>query len=265
MIGMLLGLAGIAAAETTGDAPKPYPPSENPMGDVDAAIARAGAGGKLAMIILGANWCHDSIGLARHFEAPKMAELLDGRYETQFVDVGLFEHGADIIERFGMPVIYGTPTVLIIDPATLRLINADNMHQWRDADSISAEDTLAYFTAMAEGAQTPATVPPLPEGLSALYAEIDAFSTAQAERIFKSYDFLRPMMAADKKDRPEKFEGYWGELRDLRYSITGDLDKLRADARARVLAGETDIELAYPAYPKFSWEQAPTPAAPEDP
>lgn len=257
------GIATVAAEaladEAESTAAKPYPPSENPMADVNAAIARAGAAGKLALIVLGANWCHDSIGLADHFAAPAMVALLDGRYETQFVDVGLFEHGADIIRRFGMPVIYGTPTVLIIDPASERLVNAGNMHQWRDAASISAEDTLAYFMAMADsganpGAQASAAMPADPAALAALTAGIDAFEAAQARRIYRGYDFLRPLMAKDKADRPDAFMGYWEQLSDLRYSVTGDLARLRAEARARVLAGETDIRLVYPEYAKFSWE-----------
>ena len=275
LFGMLLGLLSLMNLPGTGDlfatetkdvakdvtaeageaAPKPYPPSENPMADVDAAIARAETSDKLAMIILGANWCHDSLALANHFKAPQMAALLDGRYETQLVNIGLFDHGADIIQRFGMPVIYGTPTVLIIDPATQRLVNADNMHQWRNAETISAEDTLAYFTMMADrGKQTPAAMPAPSAALAALYAQIDAFEAAQAQRIYNGYDVLRPMMAEGMDNLPDNFMDYWKQLAKLRYAVTGDLADLRAAARARVLAEEEDIKLAYPEYSKFSWE-----------
>lgn len=277
VLGLLTGCSGGGQYSANGDeaadksaqagheteAVNPFQPSDDAMADVDATIARASVNGKLAMIVLGANWCHDSRGLIAHFDAPDMAAFMDMAYETHLVDVGLLEHGQDIIKRFGMPVIYGTPTVLIIDPMTMKLINADNeyqsgMHRWRDADSISIEDTLAYFTAMAEsGAQAPRTMraPEAPSpALVALYAEIDAFETHQAQRISRGYDYLRPLMAIETEDRPKEFMEYWVELRGLRYGITDDLIGLRAEARARTAANEENIVLTYPEYARFSWE-----------
>jgi len=234
------------------DKENPFSPSENATTDVDYTLAQALAEDKLALIIMGANWCHDSRALLKHFGDPDMAVILEQSYQTTLVDVGFLEQGKEIITRFGMPVIYGTPTVLIVDPQTGKLLNKGTMFQWRDAATIDLEDAQVYFRAMSTAASV--AEEDISPGLAALYAEIDAFENAQAERIYGGFEILGPMMALGEDNEPEEFLDYWYEVRDLRYAITDDLARLRADAKARVEAGETDTNLEFPAYPAFTWE-----------
>ena len=134
--------AGALAGES-GD--KPFQPSDDVMADVDAVLERAREGGKLALIIMGANWCHDSMGLYGHFKDPALAATLDDNYEKLLVDVGYLERGEEVIQRFGQPVIYGTPTVLIIDPETEELLNRESMHRLRDSASMGIDEAREYF------------------------------------------------------------------------------------------------------------------------
>lgn len=229
-------------------AAEPFQPSENRMADVDGVIARAKTAGKLAMIVMGANWCHDSIGFATHANDPAVAAVLADKYEMIYLDVGYLEHGRKIISRFGMPVIYGTPTVLIIDPASERLLNRDTMFRWRESAAMTAREAAKLLADQPRSIPAPAASS---AELERLLGEIDAFEQAQAERIYGGFKVIGPMLAGD---RSPNFYEYWNQLRDLRYTITGDLARLRREARDRAATGETGITLQYPEYPPFSWE-----------
>lgn len=245
-----------AAAEVEDQEGLPFKPSADAMADVSKALADAKVDGKLGLVILGANWRHDSRALISKLKAPEVSAVIETNYSTVLVDVGGLEHGKDVIQRFGMPVIYGTPTVVIVDPATGEAVNRHDMHQWRDAYSISKNDIRAYFEKMvkAETRGTPAADPENPE-LKALLAEVDTFEKAQSERVYEGFALIGPMITMKREDRPENFGDLWNELRDFRYQITDDLKTLKGDARNRIKAGESGIKLSYPDYPPFSWER----------
>jgi hypothetical protein len=81
-----------------------YDPAANVSRDVDAALARAALANKRVIIVMGANWCHDSIGLAGWFATPRFAAMLSSKYEVVYVDVGVPQTGngrnSDIAKRF---------------------------------------------------------------------------------------------------------------------------------------------------------------------
>ncbi len=129
--------------------PRPFDETRDAMADVDAALARAGERGVRALLVLGGNWCHDSRGLAAKFQTPELAALIAEKYELVWVDVGRRDRNLDVAKRFGVGDLLGTPTVLIVSPAG-DLLNADSVHDWRDAASRSDAETLAYFTGQAD-------------------------------------------------------------------------------------------------------------------
>ncbi|MEM9494918.1 MAG: thioredoxin family protein [Pseudomonadota bacterium] len=128
------------------DDPRPYDPDRDAMADVDLALEAAAISGRNVLLVLGANWCHDSRGLAAKFQRPELARVLKEGYELVFVDVGQRDRNLDVGARFGVPAIFGTPTVLILSPSA-RLLNADTVHDWRTADSKPYDETLQYFEA----------------------------------------------------------------------------------------------------------------------
>ncbi|MEX0298874.1 MAG: hypothetical protein AB3N28_07375 [Kordiimonas sp.] len=236
---------------------KPFQPSANVMADVDDVLVRAKSSGKLALIVMGANWCHDSQGLLAHFKEEEMEAVLERHYERLLVDVGLLDSGADVNRRFGLPVIYGTPTVLIVDPNNERLLNGKDMQQWYNAASIGLDDTVAYFVSKTVPTVRHAAVADdmvNSEVLKKLLSEIDRFEAEQAERIYRGFEIVGPMVAMERHERPKNFYRLWEQLRVLRYKIPDDLVTLRAMARRRVALGETDIELDFPTYPPLEWE-----------
>jgi hypothetical protein len=248
---ILAALLSVAAFNASAQEPgELYLPSDDAMADLANAREAALQKGQRVLVVMGANWCHDSRALASRLYQEPLKSLIDEHYELVFVDVGYLDKGGEVISSIGPPVYYATPTVLIIDPASGRLVNDGNRHQWGNAYSINMEDSLQYFDQMAV-LQTPAE--PEGEELLLLLAEIDEFEQLQAQRLYLAYGVIGPMLRAYKEgDTPQNFEESWNEVRDFRMPLALDIEALRAEALTRVAAGETGIQLAYPEYPEFS-------------
>ena len=233
-----------------------YLPSDDAMADLAEALEAARNGNRLLLVMMGANWCHDSRALASRVYEEPLSTTINEHFEILFVDVGFLENGKDVISSLGSPVYYATPTVLIVDPISGQVINASNRHQWANAASISMEESLEYFREFANtdlnSFQNEQVVD---AALQQLLIEIEAFEQLQADRLYEAYAVLAPMLRAYKAGDKEAFsEETWNEVRDFRYKIPADVETLQSEARTRVWAGETDIKLNYPVYPAFSWD-----------
>ncbi len=148
-LGLFLAIPTIAAAsveKTEAEHPeaKPFEKKAKASENVDAALARAVAADKRVLLVMGANWCHDSRGLAGWFEQPRFAEMLKPKYEIVYVDVGHRDRNIDIAQRFGIDKIVGTPTVLILSPRGA-LLNPKSAPTWRNAASRDEDDIFSYF------------------------------------------------------------------------------------------------------------------------
>ena len=148
---LLLASLSLAACATVPQAAAPAHPearsfavSADAMADVDAALARAAQRGTRMLLVMGANWCHDSRALAGWLEAPRFAELVEREFELVYVNVGLPQtgdgHNLDVAKRFGLDELPGTPNLLVVT-ADGTLINADTATTWRNAASRS-EDAI---------------------------------------------------------------------------------------------------------------------------
>lgn len=235
---------------------KLYLPSDDPMADLAASFDTARDSKRLLLVVMGANWCHDSRALASRLFQEPLGTVIDEHFELLFVDVGYLEKGKEVITSLGSPIYYATPTVLIVDPVSGKVINALNRHQWAEAATVSMEESVSYFqlfadtdlTALRNEGETDAN-------LQALTTEIDAFEQLQADRLYQAYSILGPMLHAYKEGDKDAFsEDTWDEVRDYRYQVSADIEALRVEANERVVAGETDIQLNYPVYPAFSWD-----------
>lgn len=150
----------LAACATTPESAAParpdarsYAVTADAMGDVDAALARAAANGKRVLVVLGANWCHDSTALAGWLETPRFAGLVAERYELVFVNVGMPQtgdgHNLAVPQRFGLAEMKGTPALLVLT-AEGKAVNLDTAASWRNAASRSEEAIHAELTTLAD-------------------------------------------------------------------------------------------------------------------
>ncbi len=125
-----------------------YTEGRDASADVDAALSRAAQNGKTVIIVMGANWCHDSRALAKWFETPRFNAMMQPKYEIVYVDAGKPQSGdgrnADIIKRFGGKKQKNTPYVMMISRGG-KLLNRDDARSWRNADSRSEDAIYRYF------------------------------------------------------------------------------------------------------------------------
>jgi hypothetical protein len=230
--------------------------SDDPLAAVASKRNSALQSGKLLLVVMGANWCHDSRALATRLHKKPLKAIVNENYEIVYVDVGYLDKGRDVINSLGPPVYYATPTVLVIDPVSGLLVNEQNMHQWGDAANISMEESIEYFQLMAdtdlESLRSSNEIGP---ELQRLRLEIDAFEQIQAERLYQAYEILGPMLEADARGERDKFSNkLWDEVRKFRLKVALDVNELSSEAQRQVAAGDNDIRLNYPTYPAFSWE-----------
>jgi hypothetical protein len=153
----------LAAAPVSGTEPAPpavqqhranpeilaFDPDRDAQVDVERALADAQKSGKMVLVILGANWCHDSVGLAGWLYTPRFMDMMRDRYSIVYVDVGTPQIGQgrnlDIARRFGIKKVKNTPLVMTISADGKLLNSKKDAISWRNAASRSEEDIYRYF------------------------------------------------------------------------------------------------------------------------
>ncbi len=132
-----------------------YDASALGMAQLDAALANAKDKRLNLVVVLGANWCHDSAALANDMGKAPLLKLMSEKYQTVFIDVGKPKipgkgRNLDVPKRFGIEKLAGTPTVLILSPDGKMLNSVEDAKSWRNAASRKPQDVLAYFTKAAK-------------------------------------------------------------------------------------------------------------------
>lgn len=160
--GILLGGAWLALAGLIEpvEVPKPpaaaevkaaiyYPQDANGPEVLDAALADAKAQGKLAVIVFGADWCHDSRGLARVLLSDAFKTRFGARFTVTFIDVGVPQTGKgrnlDLVKKLGVKNLKGTPAMFVISPKGKRINSKKDAVSWRNADSRGEAAILGWF------------------------------------------------------------------------------------------------------------------------
>ena len=115
---------------------------------VDEALADSALSGKHAVIVMGANWCHDSRALAGWFETPRFEAMLQDNYTVRYIDVGQKDRNIDVAQRFGLDEIVGTPTIIVTNTLGV-VLNLDTAPTWRNAASRAEDEIFDYFVELA--------------------------------------------------------------------------------------------------------------------
>jgi thiol-disulfide isomerase/thioredoxin len=142
-------IAEAPSAENLDDGePRPYDKTRNARADVDETLFVAKHTGKNAIIVMGANWCHDSRDLAAHFMTPRFETLLATSFEYVYVDMGIRNRNLDIAADFGIDEVEGTPTIIITDSQG-EVLNLDTAKTWRNAASRTDDEIYEEFLSYA--------------------------------------------------------------------------------------------------------------------
>jgi thiol-disulfide isomerase/thioredoxin len=125
-----------------------FDPAIDANSAVDAALVQAGEQDRLVLLVMGANWCHDSRALASYLQQDANAQLLDAHFVPVYINVGLPQtgdgHNLAIATRFGVE-IEGTPNMLVIDADGSMLNGAEDAHSWRTAEARGPLEVEAWL------------------------------------------------------------------------------------------------------------------------
>lgn len=126
-----------------------YPAEANAAAQVDGALAEAKAGGRLAVLVFGADWCSDSRALAAFLTSDMFKVELGARYNVVFVDVNRPTKGQgrnqDLVKRLGIAEMTGTPEVLVFGAEGKPLNSIEDAHAWRNAGDRSVLTMYRWF------------------------------------------------------------------------------------------------------------------------
>jgi thiol-disulfide isomerase/thioredoxin len=154
---LLLAVLGASSANAANqeqpEAVTFYPKEADAAQVLEAALVETRAADKLAVVVFGADWCHDSQALARVLTSEAFKAEFASRYSVTFIDVGIPQVGQgrnlQLAERFGIKRVKGTPTMVVISPAGKRLNSSADAASWRNADSRVEADIFAWFRRIA--------------------------------------------------------------------------------------------------------------------
>ena len=158
LLALSAGQAGVVAApvQTPGAAPSAlqprtlyYPVAANGPTALEKALARAAANNTKAVIVFGADWCHDSRALGEVLTSPAFKREFGKRFDVTLIDVGRPQTGAGhnlaLVQRLGVKNLKSTPALLVLRGDGTLLNGTKDAVSWRNAESRGADKVLAWF------------------------------------------------------------------------------------------------------------------------
>ena len=148
-------LAGEAkpAAPAMAEQTQFYPSDADAPAAFNAALTNAKAQNRLAVIVFGADWCHDSRALARVLRSDQFKTEFGARFAVTFINVGKPQTGAgtnlDLVKRLGVKNLKSTPALFVVSPAGKLLNGKQDAVSWRNAESRGAVGVLGWFRKLA--------------------------------------------------------------------------------------------------------------------
>ncbi len=226
LLPLVLALALLAAPACADErAGAVYDRNADAAAQIDAALAEASAQGTPALIVFGANWCHDSRGFAERVSADTaLGSFMADHYAIAFVDIGTRHRNLDQAARFGVNAVHGTPTLVIAYGPGLAE-NASTVHDWRAVYNASDADLATYFARFAGAA------PALAADASA-----DVYAAAQAWPPYR--DAMVELDALPVEEHVQARDYYWGIARSLARNAMGRV----GEAEERAVASLADLE-----------------------
>jgi hypothetical protein len=257
---LLLGQAALAKSDSSVLPEYVYTAHADPLQQAKDTLQKAKKQNKLALLVLGAEWCHDSVGLASNFSKPEMQTILAAQFETTFIDVGYLEDRRDVTSFVGYPNYFATPTVLIVNPDTNDVINVQSLRTWQSAYSVEFDEYISYFSQWKKESVTAGTST---NTTSASNDALALFEKQQSARLQDAYKILGPMLEASDDVRANKdtelaanydkdtFYALWDEVKVFRTSVQKSIHEMRNQTNLDTKAVE---KLNASAPQKQSWE-----------
>ena len=153
LLALSAGQAGVVTAQDNPPAEAAkvlyYPEAASGPAMLNQALARAAASNHDAVVVFGADWCHDSRALAKVLTSESFKTEFSNRYEVTFIDVGKPQTGAghnlDVVKQLGVKNLKSTPALFVISPKGKLLNGKKDAVSWRNAESRGTETIIAWF------------------------------------------------------------------------------------------------------------------------
>ena len=152
-LALALACAGCAAGDhaVTQYEARPFDEDRDAMAAVDAALAEAAATNRNVLLVMGADWCHDSRALAGMFGSERFAALMATDFVPVYIDAGRPREDAaanvDVARRFGVDRLIGTPNLFVLSADGRLLNDPEDVTRWTDAASRDADEVEAFLKA----------------------------------------------------------------------------------------------------------------------
>ena len=154
LLALSAGQAGIVGAQDASAAAEPatvlyFPVDADGAHVFTQALAHAAASKASAVIVFGADWCHDSRALAKVLTSDAFKSEFGARYEVTFIDVGRPQSGEgrnlDLVKRLGVKNLKSTPALFVLRGDGKLLNGKKDAVSWRNAESRGTDKVLAWF------------------------------------------------------------------------------------------------------------------------
>ena len=137
------------AAAAAKAAPAFYDQKADAAAAMAAALADAAQSGRSAVLVFGADWCHDSVALAKVLTSDAFRSEFGAGYSVTFIDVGIPQRGQgrniELLARFKVKDLKSTPAMFVVGPDGQLRNTRKDARSWRKAESRGAGATLDWF------------------------------------------------------------------------------------------------------------------------
>ena len=158
LLALSAGQAGVVAAQDSSEPADVLPEAHRPIfypADIDGpavldrALTHAAASKAKAVIVFGADWCHDSRALAQVLTSAAFNREFGSRFEVTFINVGRPQTGEgrnlDLVKRLGVKNLKSTPALFVLRGDGKLLNGKKDAVSWRNAESRGTDKVLAWF------------------------------------------------------------------------------------------------------------------------
>jgi len=147
------GQAAVPPPAASSETPQPrklyYPVEADAPKVFEQALAKASADKADAVVVFGADWCHDSRALGEVLSSDAFKTEFGGRYEVTFIDVGRPQTGEgrnlELVKRLGVKNLKSTPAMFVLRGDGKVLNGKKDALSWRNAESRGPDKILAWF------------------------------------------------------------------------------------------------------------------------
>ena len=153
LLALCAGQAGVVTAQDNPSAEAAkvlyYSEAANGPAVMRTALAAAAALHRPAVIVFGADWCHDSRALAKVLTSDAFKSEFGSRFEVTFIDVGKPQTGEGrnlkLVKQLGVKNLKSTPALFVLRPDGKVLNGTKDAVSWRNAESRGDQTILAWF------------------------------------------------------------------------------------------------------------------------